>query len=874
MRKYDPLKITGMSAGLVQEREEFLLPDDAYPVLQNAYVWREKLLRKKGFELLGRLQRNLTGLALGNTGGGGNIPRNLIVVFSLEPTTQIVPGTVIAVVGGITYTDNGLGVLVSSGIGAGTINYATGNISITGSTPLTAVTVSFSYYPGLPVMGIRIRELQNSANDQTVFFDQKYAYIFNATTDQFQEFIPGTTWNAAASPISAVDFFWSTNYWVSDLTNFGTAGTKLLWVTNNTGANGNPDPIRITDGSTWLNFQPPTYGQIDASEFLVGCLAFLPFRGRLVAFNTFEGVSLLGARNFSNRIRWSTIGNPFIPFAVGPPSTGSWRDDIRGQGGFLDIPTSEDIVSVGFVRDNLVIYCERSTWQLRYTGRSIAPFQIERVNSELGVEGTFSSVQFDTSLVGIGDKGVVECDSYKSERIDIKIPDLVFKFSGVNNAVARVHGIRDFSNRLAYWTFPLESAYDPQIPDSSQIFCNERLVYNYDNDSWAIFNDSLTTLGTYQEITTNLKWLQIKKPWKKLKFPWIDQAEASIITVAGNQQGFIEILDKLIVNDVSLFIQNIIGDAGLTNPVQIISPNHNMSTGFVINIEGILSPDPFFQLNFGVYAITVIDQNTFTLSGYDSDTDSFSVPIVFNSGTYLGDGLISIRENFTIQSKKFNFLDEGQNIQLGYIDVLINSTSNIPIKNGVITSVDLLGTSTPVPTVRIVSKAHGLIDGAFVFINNVVGTTQLNENIYTVSVTPKQVNSFNLMGTNALSGYSAYVSGGTWSTVGGAMSLNVYIDYNDSQATNTVPMNDISDVSGPAIPDTFFNSVIPTTQGQNNNVGGTKFWNRVYCATRASFITLQYTFSNRQMAGFEQTTDVQIDAQILWLRKAGRMNPN
>ena len=44
MGGYSPLKIVGMSTGLVQDREEFLLPDDAYPTLQNAYVWRERIL--------------------------------------------------------------------------------------------------------------------------------------------------------------------------------------------------------------------------------------------------------------------------------------------------------------------------------------------------------------------------------------------------------------------------------------------------------------------------------------------------------------------------------------------------------------------------------------------------------------------------------------------------------------------------------------------------------------------------------------------------------------------------------------------------------------------------------------------------------------
>ena len=69
-----------------------------------------------------------------------------------------------------------------------------------------------------------------------------------------------------------------------------------------------------------------------------------------------------------------------------PIAVDAWRDDIVGKGGFLDIPTNQELTSIGFVRDNLIMYCERSTWKLSYTGNKVQPFQIERVNSELGAE--------------------------------------------------------------------------------------------------------------------------------------------------------------------------------------------------------------------------------------------------------------------------------------------------------------------------------------------------------------------------------------------------------------------------------------------------------------------------------------------------------
>lgn len=771
MAGYSPLKITGMQTGLVQEREEFLLPDDAYPTLVNAYVWRERIKRKNGYQLLGRLHRNI-----GTTDGGGN----LTVTINPHP---IQPGIASFTVGTNLFNDPGGAspvTLRTSGPGTAVLNRATGQLVISGSNPATAV----QYFPGLPVMGICKQETVNSANDQTLFFDQDYCYIFNGTTQQFEEYLPATakTWNAGNTSVAGTDFFWSTNYWTSANPPFTTTGKKLFWVTNGSGGeSGGGDPPRITDGTTWVDFTSGTWSQIDATNTLFNWLAMLPFRGRMVTFNTYEGLTASGAgsaTNFSNRIRWSTIGNPFIPFAAGPPATGSWRDDIRGQGGFLDIPTSEDIVSVGFVRDNLVIFCERSTWQLRYTGRSIAPFQIEKVNSELGAESTFTAIQFDTSLVAIGDKGIVECDSYQSQRIDIKIPDFVFQFNALNNGVSRVQGIRDFPNRLAYWTVPLVQFY-PAITNSAWIFPTARLIYNYENDSWAIFNDSLTALGTFQ-LQSSPTWLQIPQPWLNYQRTWLDDDVEDPVIVGGNQQGFIEKLDQLTANDVSLFISDIVTTGG--GPTVITSPNHNMQSGFVIGISGIVSTTPGSDLNGGIYAISVIDQNTFSLLSFDASDNQFDLPVTSTiAGTYVGGGLINIRENFSITSKKFNFLDEGQNIQMGYLDVLMPAVS------------------------------------------------------------------------------------------GGEISLNVYLNYDDETASNTLYNNQQIGMV-PPVADTFFNSTIPTSPSNFAVANeGTKFWQRVFCATRANFLTLQYTFSNKQMAGMPQQKEVQIDAQVLWIRKAGRM---
>ena len=378
-------------------------------------------------------------------------------------------------------------------------------------------------------------------------------------------------------------------------------------------------------------------------------------------------------------------------------------------------------------------------------------------------------MQFDTSLVGVGDKGVVECDSFKSNRIDIKIPDLVFEFQNESFGPNRVHGIRDFQNKLAYWTY----SYNP----SNVVFPNRRLIYNYENDSWAIFTDSLTALGTFQA-QSNRTWSNNDDTWEQANYPWIDRPALFPSIVGGNQQGFVEYLDSQANNDVSLTINAIAGND--PSATVITSYNHNLETGNVIQIVDIPVGTPFASaLNDKIFGVVVepSQNDEFELWLYDANTQQFSDPQVDSSAVYVGGGQIKIRDNFSVISKKFNFVSEGQGIQLGFLDVLMDVTDN------------------------------------------------------------------------------------------GAISVNVFVDYDDSEAVNTLPANQIPN-SVPSLSDTFFNSIVPTT-----SIGGitsTKEWHRVYCAARSSFITLQWTLSNAQMVGQEQECDVQIDAQVLWIRRAGR----
>ena len=161
-------------------------------------------------------------------------------------------------------------------------------------------------------------------------------------------------------------------------------------------------------------------------------------------------------------------------------------------------------------------------------------------------------------------------------------------------------------------------------------------------------------------------------PWQNANFPWTNRQSLILSVIGGNQQGFVEYLDEQTTSDPSLTITAITGNT--TTPTVITSVNHNMQTGAVIKISSIPTGTPFSNLNGGVFGVQVIDSNNFALLLYDPRTDQFDLPQTDPPGVYIGGGLIAVRDNFIIVSKKFNFMEENQNIQLGYVDILMDTS--------------------------------------------------------------------------------------------------------------------------------------------------------------------------------------------------------
>ena len=851
MTGFHPVLIAGYpSGGLTQDRKAAFLSNEAYSDLQNAYVWRERTKKRDGEVPMGRLRRVFTNVSVGNS-SASPWTFNIYTLLSITPESnaQIEPGSVTITIATLAdpFVDQGNGTLTNIVPGnSGVINYMTGSVTLTTTVGAGhATTISMNYFPALPVMGILKQDVATIGIDSTIFFDTVYAYQY---VNGFQELVPGETWTG-----SNTNFFWAANY------QGATADLRYFFETNNNillSGPGSPsyDPIRYYNNSTWTDFQP----LITATTTLWQAKILVPYYGRLLAFNVWEGLTAstyTGAVNYFARCQYSQLGDA-------TDQTNGWRIDIFGKGGFIDAGINEAITGVAFFRNTLIVFFEYSTWQLRYIGEYGIPFMFERISSDFGAVSTYSPVVFDQGVMAVSDRGIIQAAASGVTRLDDQIPEQVFSFEIQNNAPNFVHGIRDFEKELVYWNYVDDSAN----VSSTQSYPNTVLVFNYRNNTWAKFRDTITCFGPAQ-FQFGVTWDSLTTSWdSSVSWDNVDDQQYVDYVTAGTQAGFVNIYQNpdastpQAINSLYAPTMAITAVDFTKNPTQITIPSHNLVNGEIIYIQNTiwLGTDP--GLNNQIYLVTIAntgmsllpDPNVITLSIWNPISENYEAVNITSSATYLGGGIVTLFPKMNIVGKDFNpFQAEGKQFKLSYIDFQMDANIFSPAipattiqlfvnsylgeqANLIASNRELLNSSQPCGFITGATKAnpceitspnHSLQTGTQIYIANVIGMTQLNASIYTITVV--DANHFTLNGINS-TGFTAYTAGGIW---------------------NATPVD-----------------------GQTYLPGSQYAWYRFYSTQYGQYLRVALTYDDSLMNQLAtHQTGMELNAMQLWFREGGRL---
>lgn len=732
------------SSGLQNDVKPFLIPDNAFSRLKNAYVWRDRVRKRFGSTYIGQdaLSSRLR-VSIGVTADGAVPPGTTVPLSGATPIVTPANGqafsigdTIFTVYDG--FAVNPTNLLRSDGLpDAATFNNATGAVVINN----VPSGLTIYYYPNLPVMGLRTFEDVDINAESTYAFDTRFAYQY--LVDGWERLANEGVAGDAIWGGNNTNFFWTCNWTGTD------AFTNIMYVTNN-----NPNEVnsmRYILSNTWETFRP----LISDGIYLNSARIIVPFKNRLVAFNVWIGADTPGD-NYRNRAVWCQIGNPLAADA--------WQQDIPGKGSGVDAPITQAIISVGFIKDRLIVYFERSTYEFVYTGNQAYPFIFQQIDSELGAESTFSSVPFDKVLLGVGNVGIVQCSGTTVSRIDDKIPDEVFRIHNTDGGVERVYGIRDYAVEMAYWSFPAAATATDDFP-----YPNRVLVYNYKNNTWSFNDDSITCFG-YLQRENDVTWDSMTVSWDS-DVSWDGfslQAQFRQV-LAGNQQGYTFVVSPDITTNAAV-LQITFLTAQANNEIVVEVIDHNMQGGDYIRIRGVteVGVGNLELLNEKIYKIdAVIDKDVFTIY-YPDNT-------IIIDGTYGGAGLIARVSNIEIDTKEYNlYASQGKKACIPKVNFMVDRTSYGEI------TVDFY-VSTGLNSMVAAGETTG----------SLIGTSILDTTPY--ALVPQEANNTRLWHQVC------------FNSTGQVIQFKLYMS--DEQMTRVVENEDGS-ISGPALVDFQLNSMI------------------------------------------------------------------
>ncbi len=360
---------------------------------------------------------------------------------------------------------------------AGTITYATG--AITGLTFTSAVAPTDDIWvrwewddESEPIRGIKFY-WTTSSNQDTLVFNNTQAAKFD-------------TLNFKLTNISGPGYWTLTNaeQWFFNVANY----LGKAWILNN------KDPLTVWDGTVFARptFTISTTGPI---TLVTGLLIFV-YKNRLVVLRPTQSDGIK-----PQRALFSQTNNPY-----------NFLTDVRGAGGFVDAPTPEWIVSAEFLRDELIVFFQDSTWKLRYTAVDTAPFRWEKMNDSRRVDCPYAIQSYQQFVTAMGSTGLLQCDGVAPNRYDEKIID--FTNEEVNLDIIGICNTQRYDPlNQQYLCYPSK---DTPLSD----FSNKWLTWNFVEGTFTEYNINSTCFGFFVQ-GRDLAWQDFTAR-NELDFAWED----------------------------------------------------------------------------------------------------------------------------------------------------------------------------------------------------------------------------------------------------------------------------------------------------------------------------------------------------------------
>jgi hypothetical protein len=642
---YQSFLIAKYATGLDRELQPWLIPNDAFVELLDAYVYRGVTTKRDGYSgyanglkstyTESRMVHEIAAVppATGAIDG-------VNTAFTWTLTTPVARGRVVITGSNPVQvlTDNGIGAF--TGNGTGTIDYTSGSVSISFTLPpavASTVLLTYSYHPGFPVMGIMSFYPTNNVRELIVA-DTTYVNRYNPTTDRLDDISSATPYNC-----SATDFWSSVNYASA------VSVPRLLFSNGVVG-----DVIQQYDGTT-VSAYAPTFspGTLNARQIF-------NVKDRLVLFQTIENGIL-----FPRRIRISGTGANCDNF-----------DNTATGAGLIDIPDNTWFSGAAFNRDDVLFYTEAGTWVMKYTGNDVVPFSLQRIDGSRGSGAAFSVISYLNRTMAASTRGLINCDGYEVVRIDQSLPDFTFNNIKSDQFTRCFSGFLD-EDRDVYLIHPSEGTIRPPLLTNGE--SDRILVINFDEDNYAIYRIPLSCMGNFQ-LAITVQWSDLTAvngfaSWDALAvtfgnwnaFPF---SKGAPISIGGGHKGEIWRLNDTQNEDNPEKIRDMsVIDA---DTLRVTTDWNNYEIGDNIVFQSV---NGMTEANYKQGAIKAIQTpwNTFDV---DIPTLGFSA--------YTDGGVASKTIAMEALSKKLNpFVDSDKKVRCGWIYFYVSVAETILEQDGV-----------------------------------------------------------------------------------------------------------------------------------------------------------------------------------------------